>query len=108
MGKGIPSAKKVAESLRMNGQHSHSNTSANMSIPDADVKLSIIDSLNKQLAHLEKVKKLRLNGWNGTTCIDCHKKIPPARLKAMPECCRCVSCQSNLELQNPPKLRGRR
>nr|DAF89086.1 MAG TPA: zinc finger protein [Myoviridae sp. cttp71] len=30
-------------------------------------------------------------------CVDCGALIPPARIKAMPHCVRCVSCQHEYE-----------
>lgn len=33
-------------------------------------------------------------------CIDCEEPIPPARLKALPGCCRCVDCQEDYEGDN--------
>ena len=33
-------------------------------------------------------------------CVDCEEPIPPARLKALPSCCRCVECQEIYEEEN--------
>ena len=30
-------------------------------------------------------------------CVDCEEPIPVARLKALPNCCRCIDCQEEYE-----------
>ena len=38
------------------------------------------------------------NAMNTTRyCVDCGVLIPPTRIKAMPHCVRCVSCQQEYE-----------
>ena len=33
----------------------------------------------------------------GGLCIDCHKPIPAARIRACPDAVRCVTCQAKVE-----------
>lgn len=40
------------------------------------------------------------------TCKDCGRKIPPARLEAMPEAIRCVECQRRFEGHHRQRTRA--
>jgi phage/conjugal plasmid C-4 type zinc finger TraR family protein len=35
--------------------------------------------------------------YTGSDCVDCQEKIPEARRKASPGCCRCIGCQEEFE-----------
>lgn len=45
----------------------------------------------ESMKNTEDISPLIIDGV--ACCIDCEEPIPPARLKALPGCCRCIECQ---------------
>lgn len=52
--------------------------------------------LAEEERRIADARRALANGTYGT-CASCGAEIPPARLEAMPEAVRCVSCQRGLE-----------
>lgn len=69
--------------------------------------MDICDAANSYIDHnlrviLDKMRdEMRANSQlTGTVyCVDCGDEIPLERIKAIPGCCRCVTCQEEHDNQ---------
>jgi DnaK suppressor protein len=63
------------------------------SLVDAEIRASIIERAEKQLAQIESALA-RLDDGQYGICLDCGEEIPIERLKAIPFAIYCVGCKS--------------
>ncbi len=88
---GSRSRTDVAADHFMLAQDSHAQV-----ITQRDLEFSLNEREIAELAELE-LALLRLEAGTYGVCIDCTAAIPEARLIAMPEAQRCMTCQEKIE-----------
>ncbi len=69
------------------------------SLVDAEIRASIIERAEQQLAQINSALA-RLAGGQYGICLDCGEEIPIERLKAIPSAIYCVGCKAKDAQEN--------
>lgn len=70
-------------------------------LEEEELWLAVSERREEIRDQIEEAAQLLLEGRYGR-CVDCHRDIPPARLRALPFAVRCLACQEHLEKQQVP------
>jgi len=88
---GSRSRADVAADHFVNAEDSHAQVTT-----QRDLEFALNEHETAELAEIE-LALLRLEAGTYGVCTDCAATIPEARLSAMPEAQRCMSCQEKIE-----------
>ena len=91
----------LTEIVRLRGELENSEVNPNADEGDPDVverekTIALVGTLERRLEEIDHALDQAASGAYGR-CETCGDKIPPERLKIMPEATRCVACKLALE-----------